>query len=133
MIWTTNKQFNSFNGNEIKAFITNVPSVIKFIENNVEITLNLSDVCSALDIWANKINPLITRIKILDEDEYECELTRFEQNVKDLYAHGSNTVLTKNHIGDQESFYFHCLRFYVPMIARHTWNHHKLGVGVFSM
>ena len=32
-----------------------------------------------------------------------------------------------------ETFYFHCLRYYIPRIARETYEDFKLGVGIFNM
>ena len=45
-----------------------------------------------------------------------------------------NIFLTKGAVaGDDETFYMHCLRCYVPKIARTTFSDHLLGVGVFTM
>ena len=35
--------------------------------------------------------------------------------------------------GDQETFYTHCLRYYMPKIAKQTWDEHKRGLGVYTM
>ena len=34
---------------------------------------------------------------------------------------------------DKEPFDFHCMRYYLPNIARETFDKHKLGLGIFTM
>ena len=36
-------------------------------------------------------------------------------------------------MGDDETFYMHVLRFYLPKIARVTFDKHGLGLGIFTM
>ena len=72
-------------------------------------------------------------MKVLDAEKYEHELQEFDMLVQKLYEYGSKCFLTKNICGDQETFYMHCLRFYLPRIAKDTWSKHKLGIGVFTM
>ena len=36
-------------------------------------------------------------------------------------------------IGSQETFYTHALRFYIPRIAKITYDRHGVGVGIFTM
>eukprot|EP00957_Ditylum_brightwellii_P015137 1140869-Ditylum_brightwellii.AAC.1 len=40
---------------------------------------------------------------------------------------------TSNAKGDDESFYFHVMRFYIPQLAGATFERHSLGVGIFTM
>ena len=56
-------------------------------------------------------------------------------NIKLFYNAGKHTFLTKNvsSPGDDETFYLHCLRFYIPQIAEVTLKKHNLGVGIFTM
>ena len=62
-----------------------------------------------------------------------CQMIDFENGVKKLYSIGSTTFLTKNVVGDDETFYYHCLRYYMPRISRDIWTKHKVGIGVFTM
>ena len=50
-----------------------------------------------------------------------------------LYQVGSHTILTKNQIGDEETFYLHVLRFYIPHLSKITLQKHQLGIGIFTM
>ena len=34
---------------------------------------------------------------------------------------------------DDETYYLHALRYYIPRFARQTWDNHRCGVGVFTM
>ena len=59
-------------------------------------------------------------------------MTQFENNVKDFYEIGGKTFLRKGNIfGDDEKFYVHCLRLYLPMNAKYTFEDHNLGLGIF--
>ena len=59
----------------------------------------------------------------------------FEDNLKDFYEIGGRSFLTKNpaKVGDDETFYLHALRFYLPQIAKQTLREHNLGLGIFTM
>ena len=46
---------------------------------------------------------------------------------------GAKTFFTKSTVGDEENFYSHCLRYYLPVIARETFSVHGVGLGVFTM
>ena len=52
-----------------------------------------------------------------------------------FYNVGAKTILTKNpaNPGDDETFYLHVLRFYLPQIAKKTMEDHGVGLGIFSM
>ena len=60
-------------------------------------------------------------------------MSGFINNVKAFYKAGSKTFLTKKNVGDNETFYLHALRFYLPKIAEETFRDHNLGLGVFTM
>ena len=36
-------------------------------------------------------------------------------------------------VRDQETYYLHCLHFYTPEMARHTWKTHECGIGIYFM
>ena len=51
-----------------------------------------------------------------------------------LYKLGADSFLTKgNTKGNDKSFYFHVLRFYIPQIAKATFEWHGLGIGIYTM
>ena len=58
----------------------------------------------------------------------------YVKNVKLFFTAGGKSFLTKGVVkGDDETFYFHCLHFYIPKIAKETFEENHLGVGVFTM
>ena len=59
----------------------------------------------------------------------------FESNVKKIYEEGKLTILTRNplKVGNNKTFYLHCLRFYVPQIMKITYEEQILGVGIFTI
>ena len=62
------------------------------------------------------------------------EMEKFECNVKKFYDVGSRTFISKlSNIGNDETFYLHVLRFYMPDIVRKTYERHNLGPAIFSM
>ena len=72
---------------------------------------------------------------ISDKEEYENKLLEFESNLKQFYNAGKHTFLTQNfsNPGDDETFYLHCLCFYMPKIANKTFEKHGVGLGIFTM
>ena len=49
--------------------------------------------------------------------------------VTSLYHFGAKNILKDN----DETFYFHCLRYYMPKLAQTTFEEVGLGLGVFGM
>ena len=66
---------------------------------------------------------------INNDKDYLTEMAQFESNVRMLFKYGSKTFLNDGNV----SFYFHCLRFYLPKVARITYERHRLGMGLFTM
>ena len=51
-----------------------------------------------------------------------------------MYKLGADSFLTKgNTKGNDKSFYFHVLRFYIPQIAKATFERHGLGIDIYTM
>ena len=73
--------------------------------------------------------------KIEDVAIYEKQLEDYIVNVKEFYKIGVQSFLTKDkgNPGGDETFYMHVLRFYVPKIARTTFDKDGYGVGIFTM
>ena len=57
----------------------------------------------------------------------------FRPMVKQFYAYGTDTFLSKHSKGDAETFYCHVLRYYMNDIIKDTWETYKRGVGIFTM
>ena len=132
-LWVLNKSLSGLTGNEIKAFIEYVPTVVNFLRCSFEITERVESTCQGLEIWA-KIVPFLHIQHISDHEEYEqTTIGEFENNVKEFYIVGSKTFLTRTSVGDDETMYMHVLRFYMNRIAVTTFNRHKLGLGIYSM
>ena len=83
-------------------------------------------------IW-NKLQKFLHTTIIKDLENYPLEIKNFEDNVTAFYELGAKTFLTRNVIGDCETFYTHTLRYYLPKIAKSTFEDFKLGIGVFTM
>ena len=62
-------------------------------------------------------------------------LKEWEAKLNEFYGVGGKTILTKNpaNPGDDEKFYSHVLRFYLPMIAKKTLEENEMGLGIFTM
>ena len=41
--------------------------------------------------------------------------------------------LTKKETGEDKTFYFHSLRYYLPKIVQDAWTKHSVGIGMFTM
>ena len=46
---------------------------------------------------------------------------------------GSTSFMKDKRVGDHETYYLRCLRFYIPNLARHTLITHECGIGIYSM
>ena len=60
-------------------------------------------------------------------------LNTFQKKIKNYYAGGKSFLTKGKVVGDDETFYMHCLRCYTPHIAEITYKQHHLGVGIFTM
>ena len=133
MIWNLNKGFSSFIGRELLLFVENIPKIVDFLKKTFVETDHVKDICKGL-ILLSEITPFLVITEISDNIvEYKNQFERFKNNVKDFYEVGSRTFLTKRECGDDETFYMHCLRFYLRKIAADTLKKHKLGLGIYTM
>ena len=60
-------------------------------------------------------------------------MNKFKRLVKEFYAYGTETFLSRHSKGDTESLYFHVIRYYMNDIIIDTWEKYSLGVGIFNM
>ena len=110
--------FARLKGPEILKFITNTTKIITFFKSNFEATDIMKDLCKVLKLW-EEITPFLLITEIKDVDKYKDLLNLWEK-LEEFYVVGGRTILTKNpaNAGDDETFYFHVLRFYLPKIAK---------------
>ena len=88
----------------------------------------------ALIIWYNIEKFLkIAEVKKEEVKAFLSRINKFETDIKLFYKTGVTTFLTKVEPGDDETYYLHALRNYIPRFARQTWDNHRCGVGVFTM
>lgn len=73
--------------------------------------------------------------KIEDIEVYKVKVEEFDDNLAELNEIGGRSFLTRDasSVVDDETFYFHVLRFYLPKIAKETMEEHQLGLGIFTM
>ena len=136
LVWNLNKKFTSFVGAELLLFITNTEKIITFIECKFCKTNTRDDLCNSLRLWY-QISPFLVITTIKDVEKYETTRKQFLLDLKQFYTIGGRSFLTKKattgHVGNDEKFYMHVLRFYIPRIADETFEKYNLGVGIFTM
>ena len=132
LVWNLNEPFTSFIGVELLSFIKNTKKIVAFARSKFVETGMVKAICKGLLIW-EAITPFLLITEIEDKNKYEKEMSDFNCNLKEFYAVGATTFLTKKQIGDDETFYLHCLRYYLPKIVTETFNENNLGIGVFTM
>ena len=125
-------------GAELLLFITNSPKIVAFLKSTFEDTDTLKDLCEGLELW-QKITPFLVITTIKNIDEYNELKKKFVSNLKKFYTIGGISFLTKKsissnrNIGNDETFYMHTLRFFLPRIADKILEKHNLGLGIFTM
>ena len=130
-IWAMNKEFTSFKGDELKVFILNTTSIVSWLTKQFERVGRVDDICECLILW-EKISEFMNITDVNDSEKYLRQMRQNEENVKTYYQRGG-FFLTDKSSGDDETFYMHVMRYYVPHIAKLTFERHKCGVGVFTM
>ena len=130
--WSLDRPLAKFKGPELKVFIMNIPVISEFLKSRLGRCEEACRIAEGLELWA-EIVPFLNICHIKDKAAYPEKITKFEDNVKQLYAVGAKTFLSTEYVGDQENIYSHCLRFYIPVFARKTFEEHSTGLGIFSM
>ena len=142
-VFESNKPISIYQGKDLYKFIDLSNDIETFFESNFVSTTYSSNITKCLSLW-NKISHTLRRCTIfsIDDDndtktrlikEYIDEMNGFEKLVQDFYKYGCSTFLSCNDSSEQETFYLHALRFYMPKFMKETWKTHRLGVGVFTM
>ena len=134
LVWILNKSFQSLIRSELLQFIKHIPQIVNFLKDKFHTTESLQYLRDGLLLFL-KITPFLVITTIDNVEEYKKKMLEFNTNIKLFYNAGKYTFLTKNvsSPGDDETFYLHCLRFYIPQIAEVTLKKHNLGVGIFTM
>ena len=134
-VWNNKKNFSSFQGAELALFVANTNTITQWFEETFESTNEVEDIKTALQLWVELFKFLGTTY-VEDKEKYKVDMKNFEKNVKKFYDCGSRTFLSSKQgvsDGDEETFYTHVLRFYIPIIAIMTFERHEVGVGIFNM
>ena len=132
-VWTNEKKFSSFLGNELALFVATIDGILDFLKSNFIEASTILDICQALSLW-KKIFKFLGVTYVEDEVNYNDQLKEFEADVTEFYSVGKRSFLTKHgQVGSEETFYTHALRYYMPRIAKLTYERHRTGVGIFTM
>ena len=105
--------------------------ILNFLNDKFVVTSQIKHLTKGLLLWKT-ITPFLLITKIEDKKEYEKKMSAFNKSLKQFYEHGKFTFLTKNSPGDDETFYMHCLCFYLPQKAKETIKEFNVGLGVFT-
>ena len=132
LVWKCNKNFSIFKGAQIKKFVTNCPKVAKLMRDNLVMTEDIEYLCKGLELWFD-IESFLKISTVKDEESYPALIDKFKKNLIEFYECSKHTFLTKRNTGDDETFYFHCLRFYMLDIVDDTREKFESGVGIFTM
>ena len=125
--WNNKSNFASFQGNDLALFIANGKRVSDYLEHNFVNTCLRNNITSSLLL----LSPIFSFLSITyiipsdnqtSQEYYDDRLKEYIKNVTQLYKLGADSFLTKgNTKGNDKSFYFHVLRFYIPQIAKATF------------
>ena len=133
-LWRIGKSFTSLLGIEIKAFVLQCPAIASIIDNNLIHSIEGMAFSKSLKLWYD-IEKFLKKADIKDTEleAYPSQLDLFELNIKSFYKLGGKSFMSKLEEGDDETYYLHALRYYIPHFSRDTWKVHKCGIGVFTM
>ena len=125
--WNNNFAFSIMKGNDLGRFVLNLPTVTAFLRSNLIPTDEITALVGALDLVGG-IFSFMSMSYIDDHEEYVTKKEQFKIDLELFYEFGRSTFLKEN-----ESFYMHCMRFYLPTHADVTFERHQLGLGIFNM
>jgi len=132
-----NETLSRIQGKHIKGWIKDINNFVKMIEESIECDDNnpeMRDFVKACKVWT-KITKFINIAKVPDDkvDAYKTELEDFNKNVVAFCKCGGTTFMKGDQMGDNETFYLHVVRNYLPEIAKNVLENCQFGLGVFTM
>ena len=133
-VWEENRPFAKFQGNELASWHDKIPATIALIRSHFDENESeqVKFIILLLQSW-HGMTEFLGLTKVNDRAIFNSKLEEYVHLAKELYAAGSRTTLTKNNEGDRETSYFHVARYYVPKIAKETYENYGIGIGVFTM
>jgi len=103
-------------------------------ESGLRQTEEIVSFAKALDLWYSIEDHLKrAEVKKEDVDGFLSVLEKFETNINSFYECGTDTFLSGDEVGVDETYYLHALKYYIPVHARKPWDDQKCGIGVFTM
>ena len=136
-LWKLDKQFTSLKGNKVKRFVIAGPAIADLLIDRFKEDCWVLSIVKALRLWYDIERFLkIGNIKLESEEKNVPVTTlidQFEQNITKFYLVISTSFIKANCVSDRKTYYLHCLRFYIPKLAREKWEIHQCGIGIYSM
>ena len=118
-LWQIGKPFSYLKGDEVKAFVLNGKDISKFLINTLEPIDEILSLTKALMLWY-KIEKFLKIGHVINNEvqSFPSKIDKFEANIKFFYWCRFSSFMTKVHVGDQETYSLHELRFCIPTMTR---------------
>ena len=133
-LWKLDKDFNSLKGDKVKQFVLAGLAIADLLLECLEEDAMVLSIVKALRLWYDIERFLkVGNIKLESEEKKVTVATlidQFELNITKFYHVGSTSFMKDKRVGDCETYYLHCLRFYIPKLARHKWITHECRKGI---
>ena len=126
--------FQKINGSEIISIIKNVDSIVNFLKEHIVPSITFNAICDGWKLWKD-ISRIMTITNFDNENDFNVNFTSFKSKLNKFYAVGKISFLTKDpsHPGKDETFYMHCLRFYLPKRMEMLYRTYGVGLGICTM
>ena len=134
LLWVMGGSFARLNGNELSSFVDNVEKVTRFINNSIIESTTMNNICEALLLWKS-ISRILSLTSYKDVEDFKALFKELNNNLKRFYVVGGDSFLTKDtsNKGNDETFYCHALRFYLPKRMKKLFDEYKVGLGICTM
>jgi len=123
-LWKLNTQFTFLKGNTVKIFVLAGPDIADLLLECLEEDAVVLSIVKVLRLWYDIERFLKIRNIKLESEEKKVPVTTLidqsEKNIIEFYDVGSTSFMEEKRVGDHETYYLHCLRFYIPKLARQT-------------
>ena len=120
-LWKLDKEFNSFKGNKVKRFVLAGPTIADLLLECLEVDVMVLSIVKALRLWHEIEQFLkIGNIKLESEKKENVNtlIDQFEKNIITFYDVGRTSFMKDKRVDDHETYYLHCLRFYIPKMSQ---------------